>query len=224
MSNKTINYCPRPKWERWPGSNRCPNCGGAEIEYNTQIILTSYPPQSQLRCKSCGHIFSSGIESNHDMQWHHDQSILSTPYIGDPPQGTMPQIGDWPFGPSIPEPPSYPDIYIPDKDSKVGWICPKCGKVNAPHRDFCDCSGGGYYPNIVYCNGTVNNPNSTPTTATSQANFQMCGYLNTRYANKEKTTMKQDADLKDIIAGKGIKNADTNKTDGPGIYKEMHYD
>ena len=65
-----------------------------------------------------------------------------------------------------------------------GWICPKCGKVNAPHRDFCDCSGG-LNQNIVYCNGTGNNPNPAPTVPTSEANAQICAYINTRYANKE---------------------------------------
>jgi len=36
----------------------------------------------------------------------------------------------------------------------TGWICPRCGKVNAPHVAQCDCVGGGkslpcpqpYYP------------------------------------------------------------------------------
>ena len=197
MSNKTINYCPRPKWERWTGSNRCPNCGGAEIEYNTQIVLASYPPQSQLRCKSCGHIFSSGVASEWtnkdtlDELWQHDQSILNTPYIGDPPPGTMPQIGDWPFIPSIPESPSYPDIYIPSKDSKVGWICPKCGRCLAPHVDSCP-----------HCNN----------------------YPRGLIANIAVFDDAMDGDLKDIITGKGIKNADTHNTDGSGIYKEMHYD
>lgn len=83
--------------------------------------------------------------------WGHDQSILGTPKVGDWPPS--PQPGDWPPSPVPCDPPST---------LNYGWICPKCGKVNAPHRDFCDCSGGSYYPNIVYCNGTGNNPNPAP--------------------------------------------------------------
>lgn len=42
-----------------------------------------------------------------------------------------------------PGPPAYGGQY--------GWICPKCGKVNAPHRDCCDCSGNPWTP-VITCN------------------------------------------------------------------------
>lgn len=153
-TNNTLTWTGQKEWERWTGSNKCPMCGGDDIEYNTQIVLTSYPPQSQLRCKSCGHYFSSGVRTDlidHDALskvWEHDQSILGIPKVGDWPPS--PQPGDW-----------------PPSTLNYGWICPKCGKVNAPHRDFCDCSGGGSYPNIVYCGGTGNTPNPAPTITVS---------------------------------------------------------
>lgn len=167
MNNKDnietcVNNYSRPEWEHWTGSNKCPNCGSNEIEYNTQFVLTSYPPQSQLRCKSCGHYFSSGIKTEWtdndalNKLWVHDQSILGTPKVGDWPPS--PQPGDWPPSPTPCDPPST---------LNYGWICPKCGKVNAPHRDFCDCSGNGYYPNIVYCGGSAGNPNPAPTITVS---------------------------------------------------------
>ena len=122
--NETLAWTSQQReWERWTGSNRCPECGCDEIEYNTIFILTSNPPQSQLRCKRCGHHFSSGFE--------HDQSILN-----------VPRVGDWPLAPFHDDQPSYPDVYPLDKNSKIGWICPKCGRALAPHLDSCPyCSG-----------------------------------------------------------------------------------
>ena len=50
------------EWE--PYSGICPYCKSDNIEYQTRIILTSNPPQLNLRCKDCGkHFFSSQIES-----------------------------------------------------------------------------------------------------------------------------------------------------------------
>jgi hypothetical protein len=66
----------------------------------------------------------------------HDQSILGKPQVGDWPPG--PQVGDWPpYGWPGTEPPSYPGISIPEKDSQVGWVCPKCGRCWAPHIIGC---------------------------------------------------------------------------------------
>ena len=96
-----------PEWMPWSGTNVCPKCGSHEIEYNTRIVLTSYTAQSQLRCRTCNHIFSSGINVNYtnadslDDMWKHDQSILN-----------IPKVGDWPPSPSpcdpIPNEPFQP--------------------------------------------------------------------------------------------------------------------
>lgn len=126
-----VNWNDRPEWERWTGSSRCPNCGSDKIEYNTQLVLTSYPPQSQLRCCDCGRLFSSGIQAewtNKDALnklWEHDQSILGKP-----------QVGDWPPTPTPQDP-----LYIPHSPDtrNYGWICPKCGRSLAPHVDSCPC-------------------------------------------------------------------------------------
>ena len=141
MNNKELNLCINSleKWERWTGSNRCPHCGGAEIEYNTQVVLTSYPPQSQLRCKHCGHIFSSGFAAEWttkdalDELWEHDQSILG-----------IPQVGDWPPSPTPCDP-----IGVPQQLS-YGWICPKCGRCLAPHVDSCPYCNSATTINITY--------------------------------------------------------------------------
>ena len=51
------------EWSLWHGSTVCPMCGSAHIEVNNSVILTTYPAQSQLRCKVCGYLFSSGFSS-----------------------------------------------------------------------------------------------------------------------------------------------------------------
>ena len=143
-----VNWNHRPEWERWTGSNRCPNCGSDEIEYNTQIVLASNPPQSQLRCKSCGHYFGSGIKAewiNKDALnkvWEHVKDVWDIPEIRDPLPGEAPYIGDWQ--------PSYPEIYLPHKDAPVGWICPKCGAVLAPHVNSCPYCNPTTTINITY--------------------------------------------------------------------------
>ena len=30
--------------------------------------------------------------------------------------------------------------------TEYGWACPRCGRINAPWKSTCDCSGGYYYP------------------------------------------------------------------------------
>ena len=128
-------------WSPWSASDKCPKCNGNSIEVNNCICLTTYPVQSQLRCKDCGHYFSSGIFSTNDTSdatddiWKHDQSILNGPKVGDWPPG--PQVGDAPWWPCEQEPPAYPDIYITRKDSPVGWVCPKCNRCWAPHISGC---------------------------------------------------------------------------------------
>ena len=148
---ETVYWNDRPEWDRWTGSNKCPNCGGDKIEYNTQLVLTSYPPQSQLRCKDCGHHFSSGFSAewtNKDpinKLWEHDQSILGTPKVGDWPPS--PQVGDWPPTPTPQDPPYVPNA---PNTNNYGWICPKCGRSLAPHVDSCPFCNKGTFIDITY--------------------------------------------------------------------------
>ena len=132
--------------DRWqPYLGKCPYCGSANIEADYSIVLTSLPPQYNCRCKICGKTFYSGQITDKSTE------IPPTHITPDPPITQ----------------PNTPYQLKPDYGyGNYGWICPKCGKVNAPHRDFCDCSGRGYYPNIVYCNGT-GNTDLAPTITTS---------------------------------------------------------
>ena len=138
-----LNNTTLEEWSPWTGSNKCPQCAGDNIEVNNRICLTSNPPQSQLRCKDCGHIFSSGITyvRNTDettlekMLGQHDQSILGKHQVGDWPPS--PQIGDPGWWPAEQEPPSYPDVFIPGKDTLSGWSCPRCHRCFAPYVQEC---------------------------------------------------------------------------------------
>lgn len=52
--------------------------------------------------------------------------------------------------------PVYP--YNPQPaPTNYGWICPKCGRVNAPTKQTCDCSIGTYpyYPWVTWTSGTI---------------------------------------------------------------------
>ena len=154
MNNKDntiscVNYNPRPEWERWTGSERCPNCGSDIINVNTQIMFASNPPQHQLCCGSCGHYFSSGIKTEWtdsdalNKLWEHDQSILHGPYIGDPAPGLAPYIGD-------PIPNVDDTLPATNKTTMYGWICPKCGAVLAPHVSSCPNCSPATTINITY--------------------------------------------------------------------------
>lgn len=147
-SNNTLIWTGQKEWESWTGTNRCPHCGGDEIEYNTMIVLTSNPPQAQLRCKSCGYHFGSGYKIDSIDQdelnkaYGYVKDCFCIPEIRDPLPGEAPYIGDLQ--------PSYPEIYLPHKDVQVGWICPKCGRCLAPHLDSCPYCSEPTTINITY--------------------------------------------------------------------------
>ena len=76
--------------------------------------------------------------------FEHDQSILYSPYIGDPPPGILPQVGDWPPAPTPCDPIGTPN------QLNYGWICPKCGRCLAPHVDSCPYCSEPTTINITY--------------------------------------------------------------------------
>ena len=134
-----VNYNQRNEWERWTGNNICPRCCSDEIEYNTQLILTSNPPKAQLRCKKCDFYFTSSFKSDlidHDALnkvYDEVKNNFGISDIRDPLPGEAPYIGDWPM----------PDIPLPstNKTTMYGWVCPKCGAVLAPYVSSCpNCS------------------------------------------------------------------------------------
>ena len=145
----TVNIHNHAEIGSWvPYIGTCPHCGSNNIETDYGIVLTSMPPQYNCRCKDCmGTFFSGQIKQ---------ESQTITPYNPDP---------GLPSYPNQPQKPQYDW-----GNTRQGWICPRCGKVNSPDRDFCDCSSnGGWGSPIVWCNTSGTNPDPAPTVTVSTA-------------------------------------------------------
>ena len=63
------------------------------------------------------------------------------------------QVGDSTTGTSTSTTWRYP--YTQPK-AEQGWECPRCGRINAPWKSQCDCSGR--YWTVTCGNGTGDNP------------------------------------------------------------------
>ena len=44
---------------------------------------------------------------------------------------------------------------ISSPPTEYGWACPRCGRINAPWKSSCDCSGNYWYP--IWSNPSVPN-------------------------------------------------------------------
>lgn len=148
--NNTYQPYDNYAWISYP--HKCPKCGGDQ-EYNCMMVLTSYPAQYEVRCKKCGNISYSGSYTIKVNDPDLPDSLITPP---DPGLPGYPSPG-LPSYPNQPEKPSYGGSY--------GWICPKCGKVWAPHVNFCDCGGNNYNWNKFTCGtGTAVPSYKGPTT------------------------------------------------------------
>ena len=140
-------------WEQ-SKTYKCPYCGSDDVMFDSSKVLTSNPPQYRCKCNTCKKEFYSGQCKN--FNW--DQSILNIPKIGDPTPGESPY---W-----VPFTPDPFKLDPPYKQNNYGWICPKCGRVLAPHLDSCKfCNGGNTLavtPNTLndYLNKNINDSNS----------------------------------------------------------------
>ena len=54
------------------------------------------------------------------------------------------QVGDSTTGTST------STTYKVSPPTEYGWACPRCGRINAPWKSQCDCSGNYYYPSWYY--------------------------------------------------------------------------
>lgn len=201
LEAKAVNDCFNldsimKEWEPYCG--RCPKCGSTHIEYRTGMILTSNPPQVSLRCKDCGeHFFSGQIENKY----------YKMPEIRDPLPGEAPYIGD-PL-PGTPSP-----FYVPAETPKqYGWICPKCGRVLAPHMDTCKfCENDGTiklnstsdsdlnylqqelnnlnYNNYIYGSSKLSNMETVPGVSTTQNAINLNEEMKSKFLNESESVFE----------------------------------
>ena len=119
---------------------KCPYCGSEAVFRNNSKVLTSYPPQYEYECRDCQKTWSAHNDKEavervkdkedspmHNAEWTNKDSL--TPdwsILGGPKVGDVPDNQNWGWG-------------------QQGWICPRCGKVNAPWVRSCDCDNYNYY-------------------------------------------------------------------------------
>lgn len=87
----------------------------------------------------------SGVTSSSNINFEEWQNTLAT---STPSKSTTGQINSESV--TINPPMSY------------GWICPKCGRVNAPWKDHCDCSNGIAVPDAPLNTPFYNPPTEIP--------------------------------------------------------------
>lgn len=98
---------------------RCPDCGEV-VKVNTDIVLTSYPPQYHWVCPKCGKTGYTYCDA---------VALENKVFI----EATTP-------------PPKTRSCDIPaPKFIQQGWQCPKCGAILAPNQSYCPfCSPSEY--------------------------------------------------------------------------------
>ena len=140
----------------------CPYCKAHSVYRNDSMILASYPPQHQYRCKGCGHVWSA----------HNDKEAVEPikDKEGSPMHSFGPSLNseciseETTAGKSI----SYSIRDVPGDSFKYwgqqGWICPQCGAVLSPWTIECPhCRPG--------LNKITTSPNTSPTFPDDYINY-----------------------------------------------------
>lgn len=103
---------------------------------------------------------------------------------------------------------------------EYGWACPRCGRINAPWKSQCDCSGNYWYPSWeksqydewwkhVYCDSDTFKVH--PETTTWKAPSSMCGSDSATVAKADPNTATYVTGYNPIIGGSDYQDK-VNKT------------
>ena len=98
-----------------------------------------------------------------------------------------------------------------------GWECPRCGRINAPWKSQCDCSGYNWYPTWdykepwwkqVYCDSDTFKVH--PETTTWKAPSSTCGSDSATVAKSDPNCTVYTTAHNDVVGGSDYWNPNTN--------------
>ena len=103
--------------------------------------------------------------------------------------------------------------------TEYGWACPRCGRINAPWKSQCDCSGNYWYPSWekpyydewwkhVYCDSDTFKVH--PETTTWKAPSSVCHSDSATVTQSSPNSTVYTTAYNDVVGGSDYWNPSTN--------------